>query len=143
MSLYVEYDAKNVFAKILSGEIPCAKVYEDARVLSFMDAFPQAKGHTLVVPKVKACNLFDISSEKLQNLIGKTQTIARAVRDALQPDGIQIMQFNGDAGGQTVFHIHFHIIPRWHDMTLKTHAKGVMVDLADLNDTAARIKAKL
>jgi len=143
MSLYVEYDAKNIFAKILSGEIPCAKVYEDARVLSFMDAFPQAKGHTLVVPKVKACNLFDISSEKLQNLIAQTQKVARAVRDALQPDGIQIMQFNGEAGGQTVFHIHFHIIPRWHDMTLKTHAKGVMADLADLNDTAARIKAKL
>ena len=143
MSLYVGYDPKNIFAKILSGEIPCAKVYEDARVLSFMDAFPQAKGHTLVVPKVKACNLFDISSEKLQNLIAQTQKVARAVRDALQPDGIQIMQFNGEAGGQTVFHIHFHIIPRWHDMTLKTHAKGVMADLADLNDTAARIKAKL
>jgi len=143
MSLYVEYDPKNIFAKILSGELPCAKVYEDARVLSFMDAFPQAKGHTLVVPKVKACNLFDISSEKLQNLIAQTQKVARAVRDALEPDGIQIMQFNGDAGGQTVFHIHFHIIPRWHDMTLKTHAKGVMADLADLNDTAARIRAKL
>jgi len=143
MSLYVEYDTKNIFAKILSGEIPSAKVFEDARVLSFMDAFPQSKGHTLVVPKVKACNLFDISSENLQNLIAQTQKIARAVRDALEPDGIQIMQYNGEAGGQTVYHIHFHIIPRWHDMTLKTHAKGVMADIADLNDTAARIKAKL
>ena len=143
MSLYVDYDPKNIFAKILSGEIPSAKVFEDARVLSFMDAFPQSKGHTLVVPKVKACNLFDISSENLQNLIAQTQKIARAVRDALEPDGIQIMQYNGEAGGQTVYHIHFHIIPRWHDMTLKTHAKGVMADIADLNDTAARIKAKL
>lgn len=143
MSLYAEYDANNIFAKILSGDIPCAKVYEDERTLSFMDAFPQAKGHTLVVPKVKACNLFDISSEDLQNLIARTQMVARAVRDALEPDGIQIMQFNGDAGGQTVFHIHFHIIPRWHDMTLKTHAKGVMADLGELNDTAACIKAKL
>ncbi len=143
MSLYVEYDPRNIFAKILSGEIPCAKVYEDARVLSFMDAFPQAKGHTLVVPKVKACNLFDISSEKLQNLIAQTQKVARAVRDALEPDGIQIMQYNGEAGGQTVFHIHFHIIPRWHDMTLKTHAKGVMADMGQLNETAARIRAKL
>ena len=143
MSLYVDYDPTNIFAKILSGDIPSAKVFEDARVLSFMDAFPQSKGHTLVVPKVKACNLFDISSENLQNLIAQTQKIARGVRDALQPDGIQIMQYNGDAGGQTVFHIHFHIIPRWHDMTLKAHAKGVMADLKDLNDTAARIKAKL
>jgi len=143
MSLYVDYDPKNIFAKILSGDIPSAKVFEDARVLSFMDAFPQSKGHTLVVPKVKACNLFDISSENLQNLIAQTQKIARAVRDALEPDGIQIMQYNGEAGGQTVFHIHFHIIPRWHDMTLKTHAKGVMADMSDLNDTAARIKAKL
>jgi len=143
MSLYVEYDPKNIFAKILSGEIPSAKVYEDARVLSFMDAFPQSKGHTLVVPKVKACNLFDISSENLQNLIAHTQKIARAVRDALEPEGIQIMQYNGEAGGQTVYHIHFHIIPRWHDMTLKSHAKGVMADMAQLNETASRIKAKL
>src|SRR6516225_6411177 len=143
MSLYVEYDPKNIFAKILSGEVPSAKVYEDARVLSFMHAFPQAKGHTLVIPKVKACNLFDISSENLQNLIAHTQKIARAVRDALEPEGIQIMQYNGEAGGQTVYHIHFHIIPRWHDMTLKSHAKGVMADLSQLNETAARIKAKL
>ena len=143
MSLYVEYDPKNIFAKILSGEIPSAKVYEDARVLSFMDAFPQSKGHTLVVPKVSACNLFDISSENLQNLIAHTQKIARAVRDALEPEGIQIMQYNGEAGGQTVYHIHFHIIPRWNDMTLKSHAKGVMADMAQLNETASRIKAKL
>ena len=143
MSLNAEYDPNNIFAKLLRGEIPSAKVYEDDKVLSFMDAFPQALGHTLVVPKIAACNLFDIAPEDLKTLIAETQRIARAVRDALQPDGIQIMQYNGDAGGQTVFHIHFHIIPRWHDMTLKAHAKGVMADMADLNDTAARIKAKL
>ena len=143
MSLNVEYDPNNIFAKLLRGEIPSAKVYEDDRVLSFMDAFPQALGHTLVVPKVPACNLFDIAPDDLKTLIAETQTIARAVRDALEPDGIQIMQYNGDAGGQTVFHIHFHIIPRWHDMTLKSHAKGVMADMAQLNETAALIKAKL
>ena len=143
MSLNVEYDPNNIFAKLLRGEIPSAKVYEDDKVLSFMDAFPQALGHTLVVPKIAACNLFDIAPEDLKTLIAETQRIARAVRDALQPDGIQIMQYNGDAGGQTVFHIHFHIIPRWHDMTLKSHAKGVMADLAQLNETAALIKAKL
>ncbi len=143
MSLNVEYDPNNIFAKLLRGEIPSAKVYEDDKVLSFMDAFPQALGHTLVVPKVPACNLFDIAPDDLKTLMAKTQTIARAVRDALAPDGIQIMQYNGDAGGQTVFHIHFHIIPRWHDMTLKSHAKGVMADMAQLNETAALIKAKL
>ncbi len=143
MSLNAEYDPNNIFAKLLRGEIPSAKVYEDDKVLSFMDAFPQALGHTLVVPKIAACNLFDIAPEDLKTLIAETQRIARAVRDALQPDGIQIMQYNGDAGGQTVFHIHFHIIPRWHDMTLKSHAKGVMADLAQLNETAALIKAKL
>jgi histidine triad (HIT) family protein len=143
MSLDVEYDPNNVFAKILRGEIPSAKVYEDDKVLSFMDAFPQSLGHTLVVPKVEACNLFDIAPDDLKTLIVETQTIARAVRDALAPDGLEIRQFNGEAGGQTVYHIHFHIIPRWHDMTLKRHAKGVMADMARLNETAALIKAKL
>lgn len=143
MTLAAPYDPKNIFAKILSGEIPCAKVYEDARILSFMDAFPQSKGHTLVIPKVKARNLFDIPSEHLQNLIAHTQKIGRAVQSALEPDGIQILQFNGEAAGQTVFHIHFHIVPRWHDMTLKTHASGTMADLDQLNALAARIKAKL
>jgi histidine triad (HIT) family protein len=143
MSLFGEYDTKNVFAKILGGEIPCAKIYEDARILSFMDAFPQAKGHCLVIPKLQARNLFDIPSEHLQNLIHQTQRIARAVHGALSPDGIQILQFNGEAGGQTVFHIHFHIVPRWYDMSLKTHAHGQMVPLTELQDTALRIKAKL
>lgn len=143
MSLNVEYDPDNIFARILRGEIPSAKVYEDDKVLGFMDAFPQSLGHTLVVPKVQACNLFDISSQDLQTLIVETRTIARAVRDALEPDGLEIRQFNGEAGGQSVYHIHFHIIPRWHDMTLKAHAKGVMADMAQLNETAARIKAKL
>ncbi len=143
MSLDVPYDTKNIFAKILSGDIPCAKVYEDSRILSFMDAFPQSKGHTLVIPKVKACNLFDIPSEHLQNLIHHTQKVGRAVKDALEPDGIRIMQFNGETAGQTVFHIHFHIIPMWADAGIGRHASGQMANIDDLNDTAARIKAKL
>lgn len=143
MSLQTQYDPKNIFAKILSGEIPSAKVYEDARILSFMDAFPQSKGHTLVIPKVKACNLFDIPSEHLQNLIAHTQKIARAVRDALEPDGVRIMQFNGAAAGQTVFHIHFHIIPVWEDAVPRQHATGEMANLNDLKDLATQIKAKL
>lgn len=143
MSLNGEYDAKNIFARILAGDIPCARVYEDARVLSFMDAFPQTKGHTLVIPKVKARNLFDIPSEELQNLIHQTQRIAGAVRDALEPEGIRIAQFNGATAGQTVFHLHFHIIPVYADGALKGHASGEMADPKDLQDLAARIQAKL
>jgi len=143
MSLYAKYEQSNIFQRILSGTMPCAKVFEDDQVLSFMDVFPQAKGHTLVIPKTPACNLFDISEDTLKALVSRTQIIGRAVRDALDPDGIQIMQFNGDAAGQTVFHIHFHIIPRWYDMTLKSHAKGIMADMSDLKDTAARIAAKI
>jgi histidine triad (HIT) family protein len=143
MSLSDDYDPKNIFAKILSGDIPCAKVYEDSRILSFMDAFPQSKGHTLVIPKVKARNLFDIPSEHLQNLIHHTQRVARAVRGALDPDGIRIMQFNGEAAGQTVFHIHFHILPIWADTHLGRHASGQMADMDSLKELAARIRAKL
>ncbi len=143
MSLSAQYDPKNIFARILSGDIPSAKVYEDERILSFMDAFPQTRGHTLVIPKVAACNLFDIPAADLQNLIVQTQTIGRAVRDALTPDGIRIMQFNGEAAGQTVFHIHFHILPVWDDQAERPHAAGKMTDINELNALAAQIKAKL
>jgi len=143
MSLYCEYENTNVFAKILNQTIPSAPIFEDDHHLAFMDAFPQTKGHCLVIPKSPACNLFDLGQNDLGSLILTTQTIARAVRDALKPDGIQIMQFNGDAAGQTVFHVHFHIIPRWHDMTLKSHAKGIMAPLDELKDTASRIRAHL
>jgi len=143
MSLQTQYDPSNIFAKILNGDIPSARVYEDARVLSFMDAFPQAKGHTLVIPRVQACNLFDIATDDLQNLIVRTQTIARAVRNALKPDGIRIAQFNGTAAGQTVFHIHFHIIPVWEGENERPHAAGKMADFNELKDLAEQIKAKL
>ena len=143
MSLSAQYDPKNIFAKILGGDIPSARVYEDDRVLGFMDAFPQSRGHTLVIPKVQACNLFDIAPDDLQNLMVQTQTIARAVRDALAPDGIRIAQFNGEPAGQTVFHIHFHIIPVWEDENERPHAAGKMADINELKDIAAQIKAKL
>ncbi len=143
MSLDLTYDTGNIFAKIIAGDIPSAKVYEDERVLSFMDAFPQSKGHTLVIPKVNACNLFDISPKDLRDLISKTQMIARAVRAALEPDGVRLMQFNGEAAGQTVFHIHFHILPLWHDASEGKHASGKMADMNDLKALAEQIKAKL
>ena len=143
MSLTLTYDPGNIFAKILNGDIPSAKVYEDDRTLSFMDAFPQSRGHTLVIPKVQACNLFDIPSDELCNLIARTQDIARAVRDALDPDGVRIMQFNGEAAGQTVFHIHFHILPVWNSQAERSHASGQMADMADLKALAEQIRAKL
>ena len=143
MSLTAPYDNANVFAKILRGEIPCARVYEDDTTLSFMDAFPQTRGHTLVIPKATAVNLFDVSPEILSDLVVKTQTVARAVRDALSPDGVRLMQFNGAAGGQSVFHIHFHILPMWDDTGVRPHAAGQMADLSELKEMAALIRAKL
>jgi len=143
MTLDPTYDPGNIFARIIAGDIPCARVYEDARVLSFMDAFPQSRGHTLVIPKVPACNLFDVADDDLANLIVQTRRIARAVRDALAPDGLRIIQFNGEAAGQTVFHIHFHILPIWADEPLARHASGGMADMAALKATAACIAEKL
>ncbi len=143
MSLEASYDSGNIFAKILGGAIPSVKVYEDDRTLAFMDVFPQAQGHTLVIPKVSARNLFDIAPSDLADLIVKTQVVAKAVREALQPDGIRLMQFNGDAAGQTVFHIHFHILPFWHGEAAKPHASGQMADAAELEKIAARIRARL
>ncbi|ESQ88191.1 HIT family hydrolase [Asticcacaulis sp. AC460] len=143
MTLNCTYAPDNIFAKILSGAIPSVKVYEDDRVLSFMDAFPQANGHTLVIPKVSACNLFDVSSEDLQNLIHHTQRIATALRDGLEPDGIRIAQFNGESAGQTVFHLHFHIIPVYNGNQVRAHAAGQMADLNELRGFADKIRAKL
>ena len=112
MSLDGEYDRDNLFARILRGELPCAKVYEDADVFAFMDLFPQARGHLLVVSKTShARNLLDVEPAALEKLILGVQRLARATRAALQPDGMAITQFNGAPAGQTVFHLHFHIIP--------------------------------
>lgn len=143
MSLTGTYDPQNIFAKILRGEIPAVKVYEDDTVLSFMDVFPQSEGHTLVIPKTEARNLLDIPPEALQNLILKTQTVAQAVNKALKPDGIRIAQFNGEPAGQTVFHIHFHIIPAYDSTGEAPHASGQMADTDKLKALAERIKAEL
>jgi len=143
MSLTGTYDPQNIFAKILRGEIPAVKVYEDDTVLSFMDVFPQSEGHTLVIPKHEARNLLDIPPETLQNLIVKTQTLARAVEKALTPDGIRLAQFNGGPAGQTVFHIHFHIIPAYEGRGETPHASGQMADIGALTALAERIRAAL
>ncbi|MBL8268263.1 HIT family protein [Steroidobacter sp.] len=130
------YDQNNVFAKILRGEIPSFKVYEDAQVLSFMDAMPQSEGHTLVIPKVEARNFFDIAPAALADLIKATQYVAKGVQQALKPDGMRIIQFNESAAGQTVFHIHFHILPCYEGVELRGHTrdwgdKGVLAAQAE------------
>jgi histidine triad (HIT) family protein len=125
MSLDGAYDDANIFARIVRGEIPCAKVWEDDTVLAFMDAFPQVRGHTLVVHKhAQARNLLDIEPRPLGELIVGVQTIARAVLRALNPDGLVVTQFNGAPAGQTIFHLHFHVLPRWEGQPLGAHGAG-------------------
>ena len=144
MSLHGAYDPDNIFAKILRGEIPSVKVWEDDDVLAFMDVFPQSEGHVLVVSKTsQARNLLEIEPEILTKLTAAVQRTARAVEKALKPDGLSLMQFNGEAGGQTVFHLHFHIIPRWEDRALKGHGHAPMADSETLKALADRIAAEL
>src|SRR5688572_25148037 len=136
------YDKDNVFAKILRGEIPAAKVYEDAHVLSFMDAMPQSDGHTLVIPKTAARNLFDVPPEALAELIKGTQYVAKGVQRAFQPDGMRIIQFNEAAAGQTVFHIHFHIVPCYTGKEIRMHGRD-WADKAVLAQQAEKIRDAL
>ena len=144
MSLDGTYDADNIFAKILRGEAPAARVFEDDHVLAFMDVFPQARGHTLVIPKrSSARNLMDEEPQVLSELILGVQRVTRAVRAALKPDGILVTQFNGATAGQTIFHLHFHIIPRWEGVALGRHAGGGMADPAELKVLAEQIAAQI
>jgi histidine triad (HIT) family protein len=143
MSLDGPYDDGNIFARILRGEIPAARILEDGRTLAFMDAFPQSRGHCLVIHKAsRARNLLEIEPSLLGELMSTTWRVARAVRSTLKPDGIVITQFNGSAAGQTVFHLHIHIIPRWDGVALGRHGAG-MADPAELGDLARQIAARL
>jgi len=136
------YDNNNIFARILRGEIPAHRIFEDAATLAFMDVMPQSDGHALVIPKAPAENLFDLSPADLALLVQATQKVARAVRTAFNPDGLTLMQFNGSAAGQTVFHVHFHIVPRYRDTELASHSRQ-MADSAVLAAHAERIRAAL
>lgn len=120
------YEDDNIFAKILRGEAPCVKIYEDADTLAFMDVMPQAEGHVLVIPKAEACDMMDLDSAMAQKLIVNVQKIARAVKSALGCPGVMLAQLNGSAAGQTVFHTHFHIIPRHDGVDLGFHAKEMV-----------------
>ena len=144
MTLHAPYDPDNIFAKILRGEIPAVKVWEDDHVLAFMDVFPQSEGHVLLISKTStARTLLEIEPDVLARLIAATQRTARAVEKALRPDGFQIMQYNGEAGGQTVFHLHFHIVPRWAGRPMKGHGHAPMAEADALRLLADRIAAEL
>jgi len=136
------YDDNNVFAKMLRGEIPCYKIYEDDDTLAFLDIMPRTQGHALVITKEKARDLFDIRPEALAKLMAVVQKLAPKIKSAMDVDGVLIQQFNGAAAGQTVFHLHVHIIPRKEGEMLKPHA-GKMEDQAKLAATAEKIRKKL
>jgi len=144
MSLAGAYESSNIFAKIIRGEMPAVKVYEDEEVISFMDIFPQSQGHCLVLPKnVEARNLLDFPPERLGPLFQRVQKIAAATVKALNPDGVIITQFNGAPAGQTVFHLHVHIIPKYDNLPLERHHQGKMADTDVLREQASRIAAAI
>lgn len=137
-----EYDPANIFGKIIRGEVPAHKVYEDADVLVMMDIFPQSKGHTLVIPKAASRNLFDADPAVLARAIAQVQRVASAVHQAMNADGIRIAQFNEAPAGQSVFHLHFHVIPAYEGVELGRHAEG-KADDAELAAQAKAIAAAL
>jgi len=136
------YDPDNIFGKILRGEIPAHKVYEDEHSVAFMDVMPQGEGHTLVIPKAPSRGLLDAEPQTLGAVIGTVQRVGRAVKAAFNADGLTLFQYNEPAGGQTVFHLHFHLVPRHDGVPLKRH-EGGMADNAVLAEHAARIRAAL
>lgn len=143
MSLRGTYDPDNIFAKILRGDAPCCKVYEDKHVLACMDLFPQAPGHVLVLPKNAGRNLLDTDDEILAQAIVRVKKIALGVEKAFAPDGLIITQFNGEPAGQSVFHLHFHIIPRFAGQPFDRHGHGKPADQQVLHSQAERISAAL
>ena len=136
------YDPDNIFAKILRGEANAHVVLDEEHCFAFMDLMPQSPGHTLIIPREPAEDIFDLSTEALGQLITTTQRVARAVKAAFNPPGMMIVQLNGADAGQTVFHIHFHVIPRYAGEGLTFHAR-TMADADELAANAARIRAAL
>jgi histidine triad (HIT) family protein len=136
------YDPNNIFAKILRGEIPCHKIYEDDHTLAFMDVMPQVDGHCLVVPKAASRGLLDADPVGLAKVMTTVQKVAAAAVKATSADGFQIRQYNESAGGQTVFHLHFHILPMKEGVGLKPHT-GKMADHEALAKGAEKIRAQL
>jgi len=136
------YDDGNIFAKILRGEIPSHRVYEDDHTVAFMDVMPQAPGHLLVVPKAPSRNLLDADPAVLAQTITVVQKLAHAAKEAFQADGIMIIQFNEPSAGQTVYHLHFHVIPRREGEPLAPHS-GKMEDNEILKANAEKVRSAL
>ena len=136
------YDPQNIFAKILRGELPCHKVYEDDKVLAFLDIMPRAPGHTLVLPKAAARNLLDVEADDLAAVARAAQKIAKAGMQVFNADGVTIQQFNETAGGQVVFHLHVHVIPRRDREPMKPPA-SIKGEAAVLSDQALKLAAAL
>lgn len=136
------YDPQNIFAKILRGEIPCFKVYEDDRALAFLDIMPRAPGHTLVIPKAPARNILDIAPDDLAYVAQVAQKVAKAGKAVFNADGVTVLQFSEAAGGQEVFHLHVHVIPRVAGVPLKPGAT-IKEDMAVLAEHAERLLAAL
>jgi histidine triad (HIT) family protein len=137
----MSYDNDNIFAKILRGEIPCEKIYEDGETLAFMDIMPRADGHVLVIPKTPARNMMDASPEQLAACLVAVQKIAQASLKAFGATGITLQQFNEAAGGQEVYHLHYHVLPRHEDVKLRP--PGVMADQEALKLNADKLRAAL
>lgn len=136
------YDPDNIFAKILRDEAPSFKVYEDDLTLAFMDVMPQTDGHTLIIPKAPAESIFELGDSDLQAVITTTRLIARAAQAAFQPEGVMVAQLNGAAAGQTVFHLHFHVIPRYEASAMALHARE-MADMDVLAKHADKLRSAL
>lgn len=137
-----DYDEANIFARILRGEIPCHRVHEDENALVMMDIFPQSRGHTLVIPRAPSRNLLDAEPQTLTAVMPLVARVARAVRAATNADGIRIAQFNEAPAGQSVFHLHFHVIPAYEGEALGRHGEG-KADDAELAALARKIAAAL
>lgn len=136
------YDTDNIFAKILRGEIPSHRVYEDEHAVAFMDVMPQANGHTLVIPKAPSRNLLDADPDTLARIMPAVQKVAVAVKAAFEADGVTVVQFNEPAAGQTVYHLHFHVIPRKEGVPLRPHS-GTMEDQDILAANAQKLRDAL
>ena len=136
------YDDSNIFARILRGELPCTEVFQDDTVLAFMDISPITAGHVLVLPKAPSRNLLDADPETLASLIVRVQRIAKAAMAGMEADGVTIQQFNEAPAGQSVFHLHFHILPRWEGVRLGP-PEGPMEKPEILAEQAAKIRRAL
>lgn len=136
------YDQNNIFAKIIRGEIPAVKVLENDQVIAFMDIMPWSKGHTLVIPKAPSVGLFDARPETLAALFAQTQRVAKAVQQAFGPDGLRLVQNNLPGAGQTVFHLHVHVVPCYDDVPLLL-GNARMADVAVLSEHAEQIRKAL